>query len=89
MPLRQRLEDDGDAGEFVFPDQLAVGVQLDEAVRPLAVLGEQDAVLDGFLRGRRRGDGEQEGEGGQAEGAVHELSLWIVERRRNLRRGAA
>jgi hypothetical protein len=38
--------------------QLAVGVQLDEAVESLAVLGEQEAVLDG-IRGRGSGGDPQ------------------------------
>ncbi len=67
VAIGERLEDDRNAGKLIFPHELAVSVQLHEAVLGIAVFGEKDAVLYG-VRGRSRGGAAQEERNGDKKG---------------------
>ena len=77
ISIWQHLEDDRGARWLEFPDHLPIGIEFDEAVRPLAILGEEDAVFDGLVcggasRAKRQSEGEKDNK--ESSGMVHWLS---------------
>ena len=73
IAIRQRLEDHRRARWIKLPHLLALCIEFDKPIGPLAVLGEEQSVFDGRVRGEGlRARRQREGQDGDDEaGKVH------------------